>query len=77
MALSLFVFPARRSSSPSSWSAPAPPFGGLVRDPGAQSRHLLYAATLVDHGAISQAWRFPLAAWLTDETFAVMDGATA
>lgn len=37
-------------------------------------RHLLYAATLVDHVRhLSQAWRFPLAAWLTDETFAVME----
>jgi 4-azaleucine resistance transporter AzlC len=37
-------------------------------------RHLLYAATLVDHvRPLSQAWRFPLAAFLTDETFAVME----
>jgi 4-azaleucine resistance transporter AzlC len=37
-------------------------------------RHLLYAATLVDHvRLLSQAWRFPLAAFLTDETFAVME----
>lgn len=37
-------------------------------------RHLLYAATLVDYVRhLSQAWRFPLAAWLTDETFAVME----
>jgi 4-azaleucine resistance transporter AzlC len=37
-------------------------------------RHLLYAATLVDHVRHrSQAWRFPLAAFLTDETFAVME----
>jgi predicted branched-subunit amino acid permease len=37
-------------------------------------RHLLYAATLVDHVRhLSQAWRFPLAAFLTDETFAVME----
>jgi 4-azaleucine resistance transporter AzlC len=37
-------------------------------------RHLLYAATLVDHVRhLSQAWRFPLAAFLTDETFAIME----
>lgn len=37
-------------------------------------RHLLYAATLVGHVRhLSQGWRFVLAAWLTDETFAVMD----
>jgi 4-azaleucine resistance transporter AzlC len=37
-------------------------------------RHLLYAATLVDHVRhLRQAWRFPLAAFLTDETFAVME----
>jgi 4-azaleucine resistance transporter AzlC len=37
-------------------------------------RHLLYAATLVDEVRhLSQAWRFPLAAFLTDETFAVME----
>jgi 4-azaleucine resistance transporter AzlC len=37
-------------------------------------RHLLYAATLVDHVRhLSQAWRFPLAAFLTDETFAAME----
>lgn len=37
-------------------------------------RHLLYAATLVDHVRhLSQGWRFPLAAFLTDETFAVME----
>jgi 4-azaleucine resistance transporter AzlC len=37
-------------------------------------RHLLYAATLVDHVRhLTQAWRFPLAAFLTDETFAVME----
>lgn len=37
-------------------------------------RHLLYAATLVSHVRhLPQAWRFPLAAFLTDETFAVMD----
>jgi 4-azaleucine resistance transporter AzlC len=37
-------------------------------------RHLLYAATLVDHVRhLSHAWRFPLAAFLTDETFAVME----
>jgi 4-azaleucine resistance transporter AzlC len=37
-------------------------------------RHLLYAATLVDHVRhLSQAWRLPLAAFLTDETFAVME----
>jgi 4-azaleucine resistance transporter AzlC len=37
-------------------------------------RHLLYAATLVDHVRhLSQAWRFGLSAWLTDETFAVME----
>jgi 4-azaleucine resistance transporter AzlC len=37
-------------------------------------RHLLYAATLVDHVRhLSQVWRFGLAAWLTDETFAVME----
>ena len=37
-------------------------------------RHLLYAATLVDHVRhLTQAWRFPLAAFLTDETFAGME----
>lgn len=37
-------------------------------------RHLLYAATLVDHVRhLRQGWRFPLAAFLTDETFAVME----
>jgi 4-azaleucine resistance transporter AzlC len=37
-------------------------------------RHLLYAATLVDEVRhLSQAWRLPLAAFLTDETFAVME----
>ncbi len=37
-------------------------------------RHLLYAATLVDHVRhLSQTWRFSLAAMLTDETFAVME----
>lgn len=37
-------------------------------------RHLLYAATLVDHVRhLNQVWRFGLAAWLTDETFAVME----
>jgi 4-azaleucine resistance transporter AzlC len=37
-------------------------------------RHLLYAATLVDHVRhLSQIWRFGLAAWLTDETFAIME----
>lgn len=37
-------------------------------------RHLLYAATLVDHVRhLSQVWRFGLAAWLTDETFAIME----
>jgi len=37
-------------------------------------RHLLYAATLVDEVRhLSQGWRFPLAAFLTDETFAVME----
>jgi 4-azaleucine resistance transporter AzlC len=37
-------------------------------------RHVLYAATLVDHVRhLSQGWRFPLAFWLTDETFAVME----
>jgi 4-azaleucine resistance transporter AzlC len=37
-------------------------------------RHLLYAATLVDHVRhLSQTWRFGLAAMLTDETFAVME----
>lgn len=37
-------------------------------------RHLLYAATLVDHVRhLSQTWRFGLAATLTDETFAVME----
>jgi 4-azaleucine resistance transporter AzlC len=37
-------------------------------------RHLLYAATLVSHVRhLPQRWRFPLAALLTDETFAVMD----
>jgi len=37
-------------------------------------RHLLYAATLVDHVRhLNQGWRFGLAAWLTDETFAVME----
>jgi 4-azaleucine resistance transporter AzlC len=37
-------------------------------------RHLLYSATLVDHVRhLNQGWRFPLAAFLTDETFAVME----
>jgi 4-azaleucine resistance transporter AzlC len=37
-------------------------------------RHLLYAASLVDNVRhLSQPWRFLLAFWLTDETFAVMD----
>ena len=37
-------------------------------------RHLLYAANLVSHVRhLPQRWRFPLAAMLTDETFAVMD----
>lgn len=37
-------------------------------------RHLLYAANLVNHVRhLPQHWRFPLAALLTDETFAVMD----
>jgi 4-azaleucine resistance transporter AzlC len=37
-------------------------------------RHLLYAATLVSHVRhLPQRWRLPLAALLTDETFAVMD----
>jgi 4-azaleucine resistance transporter AzlC len=37
-------------------------------------RHLLYAATLVDHVRhLSQTWRFGLSALLTDETFAVME----
>jgi 4-azaleucine resistance transporter AzlC len=37
-------------------------------------RHLLYAATLVPYVRhLSQAWRFPLAAMLTDETFAVVE----
>ena len=37
-------------------------------------RHLLYAATLVDHVRhLRHHWRFALAAWLTDETFAVME----
>ena len=37
-------------------------------------RHLLYAATLVDHVRhLNHVWRFGLAAWLTDETFAVME----
>ena len=37
-------------------------------------RHLLYAATLVDHVRhLSQTWRFGLAAMLTDETFAIME----
>lgn len=37
-------------------------------------RHLLYAATLVDHvRRLSHGWRFFLAAWLTDETFAIME----
>ncbi|MBV5325253.1 MAG: AzlC family ABC transporter permease, partial [Rhodospirillaceae bacterium] len=37
-------------------------------------RHLLYAATLVDHVRhLNQIWRFTLSAWLTDETFAVME----
>lgn len=37
-------------------------------------RHLLYAATLVSHVRhLPHYWRFPLAAMLTDETFAVMD----
>lgn len=37
-------------------------------------RHLLYAATLVDHVRhLNQGWRFVLAATLTDETFAVME----
>jgi predicted branched-subunit amino acid permease len=49
----------------------------LTRDSGtaqASSVHAAYAATLVDHVRhLSQAWRFPLAAFLTDETFAVME----
>lgn len=37
-------------------------------------RHLLYAANLVSHVRhLPQSWRLPLAAMLTDETFAVMD----
>ncbi|WP_374651815.1 AzlC family ABC transporter permease [Dongia sp.] len=37
-------------------------------------RHLLYAATLVDHVRhLNQTWRFGLSALLTDETFAVME----
>lgn len=37
-------------------------------------RHLLYAANLVNHVRhLPQYWRFPLAAMLTDETFAVME----
>ena len=35
-------------------------------------RHLLYSATLLPHlKHLPQAWRIPLAFWLTDETFAV------
>ena len=37
-------------------------------------RHMLYAANLVSHVRhLPQSWRLPLAAMLTDETFAVMD----
>lgn len=37
-------------------------------------RHLLYAATLVDHVRhLNHVWRFGLASMLTDETFAVME----
>ncbi|MDE2131015.1 MAG: AzlC family ABC transporter permease [Betaproteobacteria bacterium] len=36
-------------------------------------RHLLYAATLLPHVArLPRRWRLPLAFWLTDETFAVV-----
>jgi 4-azaleucine resistance transporter AzlC len=36
-------------------------------------RHALYSATLLPHVAsLSQRWRIPLAFWLTDETFAVV-----
>jgi 4-azaleucine resistance transporter AzlC len=35
-------------------------------------RHMLYSATLLPYlKALPQAWRIPLAFWLTDETFAV------
>ncbi|QNM95649.1 AzlC family ABC transporter permease [Chitinimonas koreensis] len=36
-------------------------------------RHALYSATLLPHVAhLGQRWRLPLAFWLTDETFAVV-----
>lgn len=36
-------------------------------------RHALYSATLLPHVAgLKQRWRIPLAFWLTDETFAVV-----
>jgi 4-azaleucine resistance transporter AzlC len=36
-------------------------------------RHALYSATLRDHVAhLGQRWRIPLAFWLTDETFALV-----
>lgn len=36
-------------------------------------RHALYSATLLPHVAgLAQRWRIPLAFWLTDETFAVV-----
>ncbi len=36
-------------------------------------RHALYSATLLPHVAsLGQRWRIPLAFWLTDETFAVV-----
>lgn len=36
-------------------------------------RHVLYSATLQPYaGHLSQRWRLPLAFWLTDETFAVV-----
>lgn len=36
-------------------------------------RHALYSATLLPHvAALPQRWRAPLAFWLTDETFAVV-----
>ena len=36
-------------------------------------RHALYSATLLPHVAgLRQRWRIPLAFWLTDETFAVV-----
>lgn len=37
-------------------------------------RHALYSATMLPHAShLPQRWRIPLAFWLTDETFAVVD----